>query len=264
MGSHDERINAYYSEGNEATRLTEQSVGGVLELRAARRSFSLIKPASCVLDIGGATGVHAAWLAEQGHEVTLVDPAASQVEIAKAHSTFTALVGDARELPFDKETFDVAIMFGPLYHLADSRDRLIALSEAKRVLRPGGLIFVAALSRLSAFSNSVLESGGQSITAGDVEVLRTGDWVNDGPGFPGGHFHTAAELRHELENSGFSNISIRSLDFPSLVFESIKPRQELIDSADFLLQNLEETFAGLPIAETLANLSPHILGIGQK
>lgn len=264
MKSHEERIDIYYSEGREATRLTEQSVGGVLELRAARRSFSLIKPASRVLDIGGATGIHASWLAEQGHDVTLIDPVASQIEIAQSYGTFRALVGDARELPFDTEVFDAVIMFGPLYHLADSRDRLLALSEAKRVLRPGGLIFTAALSRLSAFSNSVLESGGQSISTDDVEVLHTGNWVNDGPGFPGGHFYTAAELRHELENSGFSNITIRSLDFPSLVFESLKPRQDLIDSADFLLQNLEKTFAGLPIAESLANLSPHILGIGKK
>ena len=264
MGSHEERINAYYSEGNEATRLTEQSVGGVLELRAARRSFSLIKPASRVLDIGGATGIHASWLAEQGHEVTLIDPVASQIEIAQSYGTFRALVGDARELPFDTEIFDAVIMFGPLYHLADSRDRLLALSEAKRVLRPGGLIFTAALSRLSAFSNSVLESGGQSITPGDVEILRTGEWVNHGPGFPGGHFHTAPELRRELEDSGFSKISIRPLDFPSLVFETLKPRQELIEPADSLLQNLEEILTGLPIAEPLANLSSHMVGIGQK
>lgn len=208
MGSHEERINAYYSEGNEATRLTEQSVGGVLELRAARRSFSLIKPASRVLDVGGATGIHASWLAEQGHDVTLIDPVASQIEIPQIR----ALVGDVRELPFDTETFDAVIMCGPLYHLADFRNRLLALSEAKRVLRPGGLIFTAALSRLSAFSNRVLESGGQSITPGDVEILRTGEWVNHGPGFPGGHFHTAPELRRGLEDSGFSKISIRPPD----------------------------------------------------
>lgn len=69
MKSHEERIDIYYSEGREATRLTEQSVGGVLELRAARRSFSLIKPASRVLDIGGAIGIHASWLAERSNYV---------------------------------------------------------------------------------------------------------------------------------------------------------------------------------------------------
>lgn len=264
MGTDEERIEAYYSTGHEATRLTERSVAGVLELRAARRAFSLIEPGSRVLDVGGATGIHASWLAELGHEVTLIDPVSSQVEVARNYGTFTALVGDARELPFDSEAFDAVILFGPLYHLAKREDRLQALAEARRVLRPDGIVFVAAISRLSPFLSSVLESGGETATADDIERLQTGEWTNDGPGFPGGHFHTAQELRQEMETSGFLNIGVRPLDFPSLIFEVLKPRQELIESADSLLQNLEEVLKGLPIEESLANLSAHILATAQK
>ncbi len=113
-----------------------------------------------MLDIGGATGIHSSWLAEAGNDVTLIDPVASQVAVAKEHSTFAALVGDARQLPLASEVFDAVIMFGPLYHLQEREDRLRALSEAKRVLRPGGLLFAAAISRISSFLDSTLESGG--------------------------------------------------------------------------------------------------------
>ncbi|WP_216395467.1 hypothetical protein [Arcanobacterium phocae] len=95
-------------------------------------------------------------------------------------------------------------------------------------------------------------------------MLQNGIWTNDGPGFPGGHFHTAEEFRQELEESGFSDVGVRSLDFPSLVFEVLRPRHELIESADTLLQSLEETVAGLPIEEPLANLSAHMLGTGKR
>jgi ubiquinone/menaquinone biosynthesis C-methylase UbiE len=44
---------------------------------------------------------------------------------------------------------DVALLLGPLYHLTDRRDRLQALGEARRVVRPGGPIVVAGISRWS-------------------------------------------------------------------------------------------------------------------
>ncbi|WP_414683467.1 class I SAM-dependent methyltransferase [Microbacterium paraoxydans] len=39
---------------------------------------------------------------------------------------------DARSLPFAEDSFDAALLLGPLYHLADRADRLQALGEAAR------------------------------------------------------------------------------------------------------------------------------------
>ena len=62
----------------------------------------------------------------------------------------TAEVGDARDLPLADASFDAALVLGPLYHLTDRADRLRALAEVRRVVRPGGLIFVAAISRFAS------------------------------------------------------------------------------------------------------------------
>ena len=54
--------------------------------------------------------------------------------------------GDARDMPFvPTATADVTLLLGPLYHLIGDEEKLKALNEAKRVTKPGGLIFVAYL-----------------------------------------------------------------------------------------------------------------------
>ena len=75
-----------------------------------------------IVDIGGATGVYSFWLASQGHEAHLLDLTPKHIEQAreKAENTGVELAGyhcaDARELPFADESFDLALVMGPLYH----------------------------------------------------------------------------------------------------------------------------------------------------
>ena len=44
---------------------------------------------------------------------------------------------------FENDTFDMTLVFGPMYHLYTFEDKVKALSEAKRVTKPGGIILVA-------------------------------------------------------------------------------------------------------------------------
>ena len=110
-----------------------------------------------ILDVGGGPGICAAWLADQGHEVLVVDPIPLHAEqAAAAHPDVIAEVGDAqrlvtpRDLAQGDESFDVVLLLGPLYHLIEREERLLALREARRVLRPSRLLFVAAISRFVA------------------------------------------------------------------------------------------------------------------
>ena len=102
-----------------------------------------------VLDVGGAAGAYAYWLAERGHEVHLVDPVAKHLrqaeEAAARRPKILASIreGDARALPFEDASADAVLMLGPLYHLHERADRLKALREAARVLRAGGWLFAA-------------------------------------------------------------------------------------------------------------------------
>ncbi len=102
---------------------------------------------------GGVTGVHARWLAEDGYGVRIIDITPRHVDIANAELSgldVVAEVGDVRRLNATDNSFDVVSMFGPLYHLPEHDDRITALREAVRVVRPGGVVAVAAISRFAA------------------------------------------------------------------------------------------------------------------
>jgi ubiquinone/menaquinone biosynthesis C-methylase UbiE len=108
-----------------------------------------------ILDIGG-TGVCSFWLAEAGYSVHLGDPTDVQIEAANrinfesANPLASCRVGDARTLDFGDATADAILLLGPLYHLTESQGRLRALAETARVLKPGGLLFAAAISRFAS------------------------------------------------------------------------------------------------------------------
>jgi ubiquinone/menaquinone biosynthesis C-methylase UbiE len=92
-----------------------------------------------VLDVGGAAGIYALPLAAEGYEVHLVDPVALHVEQARAPSASqpdaplaSAVVGDARALPVDDHSADVALLLGPLYHLTGAADRTRAPGQGGR------------------------------------------------------------------------------------------------------------------------------------
>lgn len=255
----DAAVQTYYAElFDEGARLTTRSAQGALEFERTQEMVRAATPAPArVLDLGGATGVHAAALARDGYEVVLVDPVESQVAVAARHETFTAVVGDARKLDFADDSFDAVLMAGPLYHLAERQHRLAALSEARRVCRPGGFVHAAAIPRLSAFlaiaalRRELLEDSPDSW----LEMLLRGTPV-PAPRFPAGHFHTAEELHDEMTAAGLRNVSVVGLEGPAgLAFETV-----LRVSADdhSAAKQLAQTFQ----SSVVRDLSNHLLGTG--
>jgi SAM-dependent methyltransferase len=157
----DDDIQRYYERGRERERLTRD--GGTLELIRTQELLQryLPPPPADVLDVGGGPGVYAAWLALAGYRVHLIDPVPLHVAQAVAAAAtqpthpFTAAVGDARRLDEPDASCDAALLFGPLYHLTQRVERLAALAEARRVLRPGGLALVVAISRFGSLLDGV-------------------------------------------------------------------------------------------------------------
>lgn len=113
-----------------------------------------------ILDIGAGTGRYAVELAKEGYELTAVeyvkynlgrlkqnaDRAEAECQEAGKEFSLQAYQGDARKLKrFADASFDLTLLFGPMYHLYSFEDKLQALTEAKRVTRPGGYILVAYL-----------------------------------------------------------------------------------------------------------------------
>ena len=171
-----------------------QSPHGRLEFARTQELLrrALPPPPARVLDVGGGTGIHAAWLAEDGYTVVLVDLVAEHVEQAGKLPGVSAAVGEAGALEQPDESFDAVLVLGPLYHLTEATDRGLALREARRVARPGGLVAAAATSRhaglLDLGAHGLLDDFSLPIVR---QAMETG--VHDPRlGFTTAYFHTPA------------------------------------------------------------------------
>jgi len=175
----------------------------------------LPKPPARVLDVGGATGVHASWLAEAGYSVRVVDLVPEHVQqAATLGEGITAAVGDARNLDEPDAGADVVLLLGPLYHLVDGEDRLTALREAHRVVRPGGLVAAAGVCRylgmLDAAMRGQLDDRATPLLQ---DVLNTG--LHDPRlGFTTAYFHLPEELGGEFRSAGFSDVEVYGVEGP--------------------------------------------------
>lgn len=98
-----------------------------------------------LLDIGAGTGRYSVALAEEGYDVTAVELVKYNLGILKQKaSSVKAFQGNAMNLKkLDSDSFDVTLLFGPMYHLFGFDDKRKALREAKRVTKSGGVILVA-------------------------------------------------------------------------------------------------------------------------
>lgn len=101
-------------------------------------------PKGRIADVGGGPGRYTAELLRRGYRVSLVDLSAQAIEFARGKLAELGLTpesvacADARDLgPLGDETFDAGLLLGPLYHLVAEADRSKALSEFRRILKPG-------------------------------------------------------------------------------------------------------------------------------
>ena len=100
-----------------------------------------------ILDVGAGTGRYSVALANEGFDVTAVELVKHNLGVLKSKgSTVKAFQGTALNLSrFEENTFDMTLVFGPMYHLYTLEDKIRALEEAKRVTKVGGKILVAYL-----------------------------------------------------------------------------------------------------------------------
>ncbi|TMR11889.1 class I SAM-dependent methyltransferase [Nonomuraea turkmeniaca] len=200
----DPHVLGYYERGGELTRLRH----GRNRLEFLRTRDVLLRslpPAPArVLDVGGGTGVHAEWLAAEGYEVELIDPVPLHVREASTLPGVTARLGDARDLPAPDGEADVALLLGPLYHLPERADRLRALTEARRAVRPGGLVAVAFISRYAALHDSVYRGylTREEQRAAEYHALETGVIISPRAGGFRGYLHEPGEILGEFADAG--------------------------------------------------------------
>jgi ubiquinone/menaquinone biosynthesis C-methylase UbiE len=270
VGSADDDVVAHYEAIPDHERITTGL--GQLELVRTQEILRrhLRTDAGEILDVGGGTGVHAAWLVGDGHRVHLVDLASNQVAMAlerpeAATGRLTASVGDARRLDRADGSVDVVLLLGPLYHLPEPADRQAALAEAFRVLRPGGMIAAAAVSRFASLFDGLargylFDAEFRRIVTADLATGRHTNPTHHERWWTTAYLHRPAELRADIVAAGFVVDELVGVEgiapwIPGLAEQWLDParRDVIIDAARHVEHEPD-----------LLGVSPHLLAIGHR
>lgn len=265
-------IIAFYDNYDEEGRLRTHT--GRLEFERSKEILEryLPPPPAKIIDIGGGCGIYSCWLAARGYDVTLIDATPGHVEKARKasqlqpeHPITTIALGDARNLDCADGSFDSALLLGPLYHLTERDDRIVALREAKRVVKSNGLVFAAAVSRFASALDGMFEGMLTDDYFYEIVLNDLKDGQHRNPRRHPAYFTTAFlhhpdELDAELTRAGLTVQAILAIEGPL-----------------WLLENFDAQWADPVIKERMLNIvrkmesdrstlgmSAHIMAIAQN
>ena len=257
----DPDILRHYEGGAELGRL--DSGASAIEFARTKEILDryLPPPPARVVDVGGGPGAYAAWLAERGYAVHLVDPVPLHVEESAARGDFTVALGDARRLDESDGAADVVLLLGPLYHLTERRERVLALREARRVVRRGGIVAAAAISRFASlfdglFRGYVSDPVFRAITERDV---ADGQHRSPPAGeyFTTAYFHHPHELSDEVRDARLTHEGTFGIEGPAW----LKP--ELFDDPA-LREHVLWAARAVEQEPTLLGVSAHLLAVARR
>ena len=136
---------------------------------------------------------------------------------------------DARSIPEPNASADAVALLGPLYHLTDQTQRASALLEARRVLKPGGV--VAAV--------------------GNPDPVRYPQW------FTTAYLHLPEELADEVRHAGFDAVSLLGIEGPGWAMQEHWMDPDRREQMLFAARAVESE-------SSLSGLSANLLAAGTK
>lgn len=233
-------IEKYYNKFNEDKRL--RSRHGQVEYRTTMKYIHHYLELLCdglpeaekgrirILDIGAGTGAYSIPLAEEGYSVTAVELVRYNLGILKQKSSLVeAYQGNAMKLSrFPDESFDMTLLFGPMYHLFTEEDQLKALSEAKRVTKKGGFILVAYVMNEYAVITYAFKEG--HIKECLDKGMLTEDYRTVSEEKDLYHYVRTEDIESLNEKTGLSRVKLIAADGPS---DYIRPVLNSMDDPTF-------------------------------
>jgi len=228
-----------------------------------------------VLDNGAGPGKYSMELAKDGYKVTLTDLTPKLVEIAKNKAKELDLEGqfdgfyaaDARELKMIKdEQFDSSLMLGPMYHLQEENDRIMAVKELNRVTRKNGLVFVAFMPRIRHVLTSLLSPENWKPNNNIDTILRfskSGCFNHADEGrFTAVYYFNIEDINPFMEAQGFETLDLIGsnagaiLNNDSWDYWRDKGEQEVKNMIDLIIEKATDPY--------ILGISSHLLYIGRK
>ena len=139
----EENLITYYNKFNEDKRLNTKH-GNIEFITAINYINKYIKKGDKILDIGAGTGKYSIYFYNEGYDVTAVELVKHNLRVLeKKEPNIKAYQGNALDIKLPDNSFDIVLLFGPMYHLISFEDKLKAIKEAKRILKPNGLLFIS-------------------------------------------------------------------------------------------------------------------------
>jgi ubiquinone/menaquinone biosynthesis C-methylase UbiE len=264
-------IESHYKQVREAERLS-QGVGELERLRTQSILARYLPPVpATIFDVGGAAGVYAFPLSKRGYRVHLIDPVEKHLEQARAYVSASGVelasiaLGDARHLDACDGSADAVLLFGPLYHLAEHSDRILALREARRILKPRGALFCAAISRFASLIDGLSrgffrDPAFRRIVADDLASGQHRNPAGHSEYFTTAHFHRPEQLVAELHEANFVDVEVLAVEGPAW------SAAHFLDAwnDEVQRQNLLEFLALIEKEHSIVGASAHLLAVAHR
>lgn len=186
-----------------------------------------------VLDVGCGNGLYLRELDGRAHRATVIgmDLSAGMLCAARAQSPAPLLAGDAQRLPFRADSFGCVLAMHMLYHVPD-RDQ--AISEIRRVLRPGGVaLFLTNSETHLAELNEMLASVLHDVTRFEGDSSRAYLGFSSESGRPELARHFASVERHDARGE--------------LVVTEVEPMVAYVASMGWIVASTHD--AGRPVLD---------------
>jgi SAM-dependent methyltransferase len=265
-----DEVRDYYGAMGEKEWQRLERPEGVVELAVTTHFLAAhLPPRGRVLDLGGGPGRYSQWLVERGYETVLSDLSPALLDIARARLSTAGVEiveADARDLSrWGDASFDAVLSLGPMYHLPLPADRERAARELARVMKVGGVAFVAWMPRYAFLRRTLANAAEQHrLTREFVRpLLDSGSFTGPAPGrFTHGYGARPQEIEPFMRAHGFQMRELIACEgIASGIEHTFAPLAEQ-DPARFAvaLQMIIETAAD-PV---ILGFASHLLYIGEK
>ena len=252
-----ERVNRTYDIFNENSRLNHSKAARVEFLTTVRYIERYLKEGDRILDIGAGAGEYSFYFARKGYDVSALELADANIAAFRKKLTpedrIDLVQGKALDLSrYADKSFDIVLLFGPLYHLKQNSDKQRCIREAKRVCKDDGKIFFAFIANDLVFLTE-LEYNAHYFSNGDYdkETFK----LNDFPFV----FHTVEDARKLLADGGVTVLHEVASDGAS---ELMAARINEMNDEDYA-QYLRYHFYLCEKPELLG-MTNHLLFVGEK
>lgn len=261
MSKRLEIVSSFYNQIDEDVRLERNRHGQMEYITTMHYIDKYAKKGAKLLEVGAGTGRYSIALAKAGYDVSSVELVERNLEVLKANSEGIANIrsyqGDALDLSrFADNSFDVTLLFGPLYHLYEPQDVQKSIDEAIRVTKPDGVILAAFLSVYAIMFDNYLQGN-----------LLAGIEENFAEDYKTRHFEEQLFTGYDIVEFEelFKNKPVQYLD--TVAVDSVLELAE--GRSDFVMSDEEfEAFAKMQLAlcekRELLGSSSHLLYICRK